>query len=57
MASKLAKRIAVGGGIVVAVAAAPHVYDCIRLDVGAPIVILNTILRSGIPWRATELAA
>lgn len=35
MASKLTKRIAVGGGIVVAVVAALHVYNYIRLDVGA----------------------
>ena len=35
MASKLTKRILVGGGVVVAVLAALHVYNYVRLDVGA----------------------
>ena len=35
MASKVTKRILVGGGVVVAVLAALHVYNYVRLDLGA----------------------
>ena len=35
MASKLTKRILAGGGVVIAVVAALHVYNYVRLDVGA----------------------